>query len=218
MGTEAASRHGGPTAGTATGRAGVPGWPGEGEPPPQLEHLPLPQLRAYRRGLAAEEGRVSYWRRLLQARIDLLGGADRPGRPRTDLLPGLLSGALSGRPHDRSRRPRAQPAPPLGSGEDPAADLPAGSALVRLPDLAALWARGVGPAGDPYAVDPTVGGDAGEQALLLAELRQAETELSAYRRLLHAQLDRATQELVRRYQREPALALAALPALPDGTG
>ncbi|MFZ5852724.1 MAG: hypothetical protein ACOYY2_15285 [Actinomycetota bacterium] len=131
MGTEAASRHGGATAGTAAGRAGVPGWPVEGELAPRLDHLPLPQLRAYRRGLAAEEGRVSYWRRLLRARIDLLAGA---------------------------------------------------------------------------------------QALLLAELRQAETELSAYRRLLHAQLDQATQELVRRYQREPALALTALPALPDGTG
>jgi RsiG-like len=39
---------------------------------PLLAHLALPALRDYRRELAEEEGRVSYWRRLVQARIDVL--------------------------------------------------------------------------------------------------------------------------------------------------
>ena len=34
-----------------------------------FEHLTLEALRAYRKALTAEEGRVSYWRRLIQARI-----------------------------------------------------------------------------------------------------------------------------------------------------
>ena len=36
------------------------------------EDLRLDELRAYRRRLAHEEERVSYWRRLLHARIDVL--------------------------------------------------------------------------------------------------------------------------------------------------
>jgi hypothetical protein len=37
---------------------------------PELEHLTLDELRVYRQELAAEETRVSYWRRILQARLD----------------------------------------------------------------------------------------------------------------------------------------------------
>ncbi len=39
---------------------------------PELAHLSLAELRAYRQEVTAEEGRVSYWRRILQARLDLL--------------------------------------------------------------------------------------------------------------------------------------------------
>ena len=41
---------------------------------PELAHLDLARLRSYRRSLLAEELRVSYWRRLIQARRDLLRG------------------------------------------------------------------------------------------------------------------------------------------------
>ena len=44
-----------------------------------LTILPLPALRAYRGALTAEENKVSYWRRLIQARMDLIelnGGDD----------------------------------------------------------------------------------------------------------------------------------------------
>jgi hypothetical protein len=37
-----------------------------------FSHLTLDGLRAYRRALTAEEGRVSYWRRLIQARLDVV--------------------------------------------------------------------------------------------------------------------------------------------------
>lgn len=43
---------------------------------PALMHLTLPALRSYRRQLATEEGRVSYWRRILQARRDVLAKGD----------------------------------------------------------------------------------------------------------------------------------------------
>lgn len=39
---------------------------------PALETLPLEELRAYRQRLRDEEDRVSYWRRLVHARMDLL--------------------------------------------------------------------------------------------------------------------------------------------------
>ena len=47
---------------------------------PELAHLDLSRLRSYRKTLLGEELRVSYWRRLVQARRDLLrigaGGDD----------------------------------------------------------------------------------------------------------------------------------------------
>ncbi len=39
---------------------------------PELLHFDLEGLRSYRRELADEETRVSYWRRILQARLDML--------------------------------------------------------------------------------------------------------------------------------------------------
>ena len=41
---------------------------------PELLHLSLDELRAYRQELVTEEIRVSYWRRILQARLDLIIG------------------------------------------------------------------------------------------------------------------------------------------------
>ena len=49
---------------------------------PELAHLDLKRLRAYRRTLLEEELRASYWRRLLQARRDLL----RAGSPVGDRI------------------------------------------------------------------------------------------------------------------------------------
>ena len=44
--------------------------------PPTLRDLSLDDLRQLRHQLTDEEGRVSYWRRLFQARMDMLKDAD----------------------------------------------------------------------------------------------------------------------------------------------
>lgn len=46
---------------------------------PELAHMDLKRLRTYRRTLLSEELRASYWRRLLQARRDLLRMDVAPG-------------------------------------------------------------------------------------------------------------------------------------------
>lgn len=46
---------------------------------PELAHLNLARLRTYRRTLNDEELRTSYWRRLIQARRDLLRAGGEPG-------------------------------------------------------------------------------------------------------------------------------------------
>ena len=85
---------------------------------PELAHLSLEALRAYRTDLQEEETRVSYWRRILQARLDLLIRDDDPALRRL--------GSVHAAHHAQSRRialHRVQPpegAPPL-------------------PDLTVLW-------------------------------------------------------------------------------
>ncbi|MEQ6901011.1 hypothetical protein [Nocardioides sp. YIM 152588] len=61
------------------------------EPSPHLEGLSLGELRSYRGCLRNEEERVSYWRRLVHARIDLLeaGGAGGGSLSLTDLARAL---------------------------------------------------------------------------------------------------------------------------------
>src|SRR3954449_2375064 len=50
-------------------------------PSEELAGLDLDQLRAYRTELEAEEDRVSYWRRLVHARIDVLEVESGTGQP-----------------------------------------------------------------------------------------------------------------------------------------
>jgi hypothetical protein len=107
---------------TARGRTGgrlraVP------ERDPDFAHLSLPGLREYRRELMAEEGRVAYWRRLLQARLDL----SRPEAVDTEIPLENLRKVL-GRASTRSARPVLQTVLAVP-------DMP------PLPDLAALWHR-----------------------------------------------------------------------------
>jgi hypothetical protein len=46
---------------------------------PELAHMDLRRMRTYRRSLLQEELRTSYWRRLIQARRDLLRADTAPG-------------------------------------------------------------------------------------------------------------------------------------------
>lgn len=53
-------------------------------PPPErnnaYDHMTIDDLRRLRRTLSEDEGRVSYWRRIVQAKIDLIrDGSPRPG-------------------------------------------------------------------------------------------------------------------------------------------
>ncbi len=85
-----------------------------------LEHLGLEALRDYRQELITEESRVSYWRRILQARIDNAVGTDADRHASSRLRTVLTS-------HQESSR-RLQVLPV----HDP-------SGLPPLPNLAALW-------------------------------------------------------------------------------
>jgi hypothetical protein len=85
-------------------------------------HLSIGDLRSYRIALAEEENRVSYWRRIIQARLDVVR-AGEAGAVRVDNLRNVLAEAR------------------LNSGRRvlitvlPVEDIP------PLPDLAKLWER-----------------------------------------------------------------------------
>jgi hypothetical protein len=165
---------------------------GERRPEPVLSeayaHLSVDGLREYRRALSDEEHRVSYWRRILQARLDLVAsGTTRRGVDQDRLTPLLTTTRVGA-----GRRA-------LSSVVQDDGDIP------PLPLLEQLWQR---------QVDP--GDDAGRQAFE-EDLRLAERQLSAYRAALHERIGQATGELIARYRESPDLCLTALPLGPDAT-
>lgn len=146
-----------------------------------FDHLTLPALRVYRQALVEEEDRVSYWRRILQARLDMLrAGAGAGGRDMDHLRPVLTEERVNGGRQALVTVVPADDVPPL-------------------PDLARLW-----------ELTPAPGDDAAAAALE-AGLVQAEQDLSRYRAALHVRLDAATTELIARYHGNPLQCLAALP-------
>ncbi len=100
---------------------------------PDYAHLSLDALRDYRRQLSAEEGNVSYWRRILQARLDVLAAGT--GR---ELEPALLRPVLS------SER--------VGAGRQALVEVLPVDDIPPLPSLAELWERRVDPS-DREAAD-----------------------------------------------------------------
>lgn len=151
---------------------------------PELTGLSLEELRVYRRRLAEEEDRVSYWRRLVHARLDLLeAGARTEGALSLEDLVRVLGDTGSGRA--REVLLTIAPAEPLP----------------ELPVLSEMWTEL-----DPH--DEAVIADASER------LHAAERQLSDYRHSLHQRIDEATGELMVRYREHPALALSALPRSP----
>jgi len=147
-------------------------------------HLTLDGLRSYRTALQTEEGKVSYWRRILQARLDVV----RAGRSQGGT--GTLD-AASLRPVLTAHRVTSLRA--VLVDVLPVHDFP------PLPNLAELWERRVDPA------------DTGAQAELERDLSAAEQQLSAYRTALHTRLGDATSELIARYRSEPTACLSVLP-------
>ena len=148
---------------------------------PEFGHLTLNGLRAYRKALTAEESRVSYWRRLIQARLDVVTGATAPGDPTA---------------HERIRTLFAES---RSGGRHALVDVVPADDVPPLPDLESLWSREL----RPY--------DFRHTQRLRRDLAHAELQLSAYRAALHRKLTGATQELIARYREDPSLALSALP-------
>ena len=158
---------------------------GEARPVPVrnscYDHLSIHALRGYRTQLTDEENKVSYWRRILQARLDVL----QAGPTGRELDPARLRPVLG-----RER---------VGAGRQALVEILPIDDIPPLPSLAELWER---------RVDP---GDLVAQAQLESDLRDAEAELSAYRAALHGRIGEATGELIARYREQPDLCLSALP-------
>lgn len=155
---------------------------GAAEPPSSpLGDLSLTALRAYRRKLADEEDRVSYWRRLVHARMDLLE-AERSteGELSVEKLARVLGDTGAGR--TRTALVRVRAAEPLP----------------ELPVVEEMWVT---------EVDPT---DRAALTSAMDRLRTAEQQLTSYRNALHQRIDEATAELILRYRENPSSALAAL--------
>jgi len=144
----------------------------------ELAQLPLQDLRARRAALQADDDAVSYVRRLVQARIDLVEAEveRRAGTHReiTRELPVILGSHLTGGP---ARPPR----PAEDASDHPLAlELEALSARLGVDDLPAL--------------------DDDQLAALRDALREFEQLRSAERRALFARIDELSAELVRRYR------------------
>jgi hypothetical protein len=154
----------------------------DASPSPHLAGLSLARLRAYRQRLTDEEDRVSYWRRLAHARMDILEAEShtRGSLSLEDLIRVLGDTGA-------------------GVGRHALVSVRSGEPLPELPVLSEMWLTEVDPH-DQAAVDGA-----------LERLRVAERQLTAYRRVLHERIDEATGELISRYRDDPPSALVALP-------
>jgi len=156
---------------------------GEPKPVPErsadFDHLGLDGVRHYRQSLSQEESRVSYWRRILQARLDTVQ-AERLAGELERLRPMLTDSRVTG-------------------GRTALIEIMPFDDIPPLPNLEQLWDRTVEP-------DDELG-----RAKLVAELTDAEAQLSAYRSALHRRITAATTELIARYREDPALCLDVLP-------
>lgn len=156
---------------------------------PELAHMDLTRLRAYRRALVEEEMRTSYWRRLIQARRDLL---------RADTAPGDRAALVALMTEERSATAR--------SG---IISLHPDGGMPILPHLPELWASG---SAQHDGTDDPDDPDDSAAASLFARMSSAESVLSSYREALHKRLDRATADLVARYHEDPRQCLSAIPS------
>ncbi len=124
---------------------------------PAYAGLTLEALRDLRRELGEEEQRVSYWRRIIQARIDLLTS----GRAQGDIVERLTSVlAESGAARRRLANLSVKQA----------------ETIATLPDLAKLWTRVIDP-NDPAAVESFVADLQSVEAELSRIRREIHTRL-----------------------------------------
>jgi hypothetical protein len=154
-------------------------------PDADLSELSLDDIRSRRSTAEVLEESVSYLRRVIQVRLDILGtelSARRSGAPRADVteliarLPDVL--AEHSRAPGAGQAPRQIRAPQLDEALEAAVDdiVPTS----RLADLAEID-------------DDTLAG-------LVDRLEHLEAEVSATRHGLHARLDALQAEIIRRYR------------------
>ena len=132
---------------------------------------------------------MSYWRRIIQARLDVV----REGR---------TAGGTG--PLDAARLRPVLADARIGAGRRALVDVLPSDDIPPLPSLGELWER---------RIDAD---DASGLAVLEGDLAAAESQLSAYRSALHRRLADATGELIARYHAQPQLCLSALPLRPVG--
>jgi hypothetical protein len=118
-------------------------------------HLSLDALREYRKALTAEESNVSYWRRIIQARLDVV-------RAGSDLVSENLKPVLT---DER-----------VGAGRTALVEIVPVNDIPPLPDLAGLWERQVDPT-DAAAIAEL------EVALTEAERQLSEYRSALHKRL-----------------------------------
>lgn len=151
---------------------------------PDFRRLDLDGLRVYRAQLSDEEGRVSYWRRILQARLD------------------TMEAGLRVRSHDIDHLKPVLTQERVGAGRTALVTILPVEDIPPLPNLEELWASDVDPS-DEVAF-----------RTLTNDLTDAERKLSDYRSALHKRINAATAELIARYHEEPTRCLSALPLDP----
>jgi hypothetical protein len=147
-----------------------------------LEVLPLEEIRSRRRLCAELDTELSYYRRLLQGRLDLLAfevrrRAGEEQRSLLEALPEVLASWAAGEP-----------------------GLPERRVAVELPELPAQGRRAIDKAlaDDFLARMPDM--DDAELAAVQHRLAEAEAEVSRQRRAVFEASDRIQAELVRRYR------------------
>lgn len=146
-----------------------------------LHQLQIQELRAYRKSLTAEEQQASYWRRIIQQRLNIIDKERTEGHMPIEQLIRALGETGSGQ--------RRQQLLSVEAAEE----------LPQLPGLNDLWTR-----------DPDLSDREGLKELV-AELQKVEHQLSEYRTGVLERLNAATDELIRRYKTDPALVLDYFP-------
>lgn len=123
-------------------------------------HLTIDALREYRRALTAEEGKVSYWRRILQARLDVLVAGSGKEIDQDHLRPVLTSERV-------------------GAGRQALVEVLPVDDIPPLPSLAELWDRSVDQ-------DDAAGQEAFRRDLELAEAQLSAYRNALHRRIADA--------------------------------
>lgn len=127
---------------------------------PDYAHLSIDALREYRRTLTSEEGKVSYWRRILQARLDVVSAGSGKELNRELLRPVLTTERV-------------------GAGRQALIEVLPVDDIPPLPSLAELWDRTVD-------VDDADGQAALRADLTLAEAQLSAYRNALHRRIAEA--------------------------------